>query len=108
MNGRGYRLLWLQVIFDLPVTRKVQRKRATQFRNYLLDLGFGMVQFSVYMRHCKDREQADTYIKKIELLVPDEGKIHILIFTDKQYENIKTFDSGAQGKLSNPDQLILF
>jgi len=44
----GYRNMWLLVMFDLPVTQKEERKEAADFRNYLLDLGFEMAQFSVY------------------------------------------------------------
>ena len=104
----GYRLLWMQVVFDLPVTEKIQRKRATEFRNHLLDEGFTMSQFSVYMRHLKDREQAETYFKKVEKIMPEEGSVHILVITDKQYEQIRTFTSGVKSKKSNPDQLLLF
>ena len=108
MKYSGYRLLWLQVLFDLPVLNKEQRRKATQFRNNLLDLGFSMSQFSVYMRHCKDKGQAETFIKKIERQIPDQGTVHMLIITDKQYENIKTFYCGTKKQLKNPDQLILF
>ena len=108
MHYSGYRLLWLQVLFDLPVTKKEQRKKASDFRNNLLDLGFSMSQFSVYMRYCKNKEQAETLIKKIERTMPDQGTVHMLIITDKQYENIKTFYCGAKGRLKNPDQLLLF
>lgn len=103
----GYRLLWMQVIFDLPVTKKLQRKRATDFRNYLLDLGFTMAQFSVYMRHLKDREQAETYIKRIESNIPEEGSVHILVITDKQYEQIRTINGGRKSRKDSPDQLLL-
>lgn len=48
----GYRLMWVMVIFDLPVQTKAQRRAATKFRNFLLDEGFSMSQFSVYMRFC--------------------------------------------------------
>ena len=37
---------WLVVAFDLPVGSKKQRKAASDFRNYLLDDGFQMMQFS--------------------------------------------------------------
>lgn len=100
--------MWMQVMFDLPVRKKAQRKRATDFRNRLLDEGFTMSQFSVYLRHIKDREQAETYIKKIESFIPEEGIVHILVFTDKQYEQIKTFRGRVKSKQSSPDQLMLF
>lgn len=108
MQYSGYRLLWLQVLFDLPVTNKAQRKRASDFRNNLLDLGFSMAQFSVYMRYCKGKEEAETFIKKIEKYMPDQGTVHMLIITDKQYESIKTFYCGIKSRLKNPDQLLLF
>lgn len=38
------------VMFDLPVVEEVEREAATDFRNGLLDHGFAMSQFSVYMR----------------------------------------------------------
>ena len=36
----GYRLMWVVVMFDLPVVAKAERKAATEFRNGLLDAGF--------------------------------------------------------------------
>ncbi|MDD9851502.1 MAG: CRISPR-associated endonuclease Cas2 [Gammaproteobacteria bacterium] len=40
------------VLFDLPVTTKRERDKATRFRKKLLDDGYSMLQFSVYMRSC--------------------------------------------------------
>ena len=48
----GYRLMWMVVLFDLPVGTKKERKAATKFRKFLLDQGFEMSQYSVYMRFC--------------------------------------------------------
>lgn len=108
MEYSGYRLLWLQVMFDLPVNSKVQRREATKFRNSLLDLGFTMSQFSVYMRHCKGREEAETFMKKVEKHMPVQGMVHMLVITDKQYETIKTFYCGVKERLKSPNQLMLF
>ena len=46
----GYRMMWLYVMFDLPVGTKAERRAATRFRQSLLDDGFEMAQFSVYLR----------------------------------------------------------
>ncbi len=101
--------MWLQVLFDLPVVTKNQRKEATKFRNVLLDLGFEMAQFSVYQRVCSGKEMAETYIKRVQAELPDEGKIHILTFTDKQYENMITFRGRSrEPQKKNPNQLELF
>lgn len=109
MTLSGFRILWLQVLFDLPVTTKPARKAATDFRAFLLDQGFEMAQYSVYQRFCAGRDMAETLMKKIEENLPGEGKIHILTFTDKQFENIRTFRGRARGKrLQNPNQYQLF
>ena len=66
----GYRLMWMVVMFDLPVVLKAERKAATEFRNALLDMGFEMSQFSVYMRMCTSPAQMETYCKHVESALP--------------------------------------
>ena len=105
----SYRLMWTMVMFDLPVTEEEERKAATCFRNTLLDLGFEMAQFSVYLRFCGGKEQAQTYTKRVEAALPEGGKVDILYFTDKQYEEIVSFQRGLpQPPKKNPDQFQLF
>lgn len=98
----GYRLMWMIVMFDLPVVEKAERRAATEFRNHLLDLGFEMSQFSVYMRFCTGPVQVETYSKRVEAALSEGGKVNILQFTDKQYERILSF----HGKAKQPDQKV--
>jgi CRISPR-associated protein Cas2 len=101
--------MWILVMFDLPVITKTERKAATAFRNTLLDLGFEMSQFSVYMRFCTSHAQVETYCKHVESALPEGGKVNILQFTDKQYERIITFHgSFKQATKKSPDQFDLF
>lgn len=101
--------MWIVVMFDLPVVEKAERKAATDFRNSLLDMGFEMSQFSVYMRFCTSQSQIDTYCTQVEKSLPVGGKVNILQFTDKQYERIITFQGKAkQPALKSPDQFSLF
>ena len=105
----GYRLMWMVVMFDLPVVEKAERKAATAFRNALLDLGFEMSQFSVYMRFCMSETQLQTYCKRVEIALPTGGKVNILQFTDKQYERIVSFHGKSkQPANKTPDQFDLF
>jgi CRISPR-associated protein Cas2 len=105
----GYRLMWIFVMFDLPVTTKPQARAATKFREFLLDEGFEMSQFSVYARFCNGRESYETHLKRIERNLPERGDIHVLTFTDKQYENIVRFSSQRRKRpRKNVDQLALF
>lgn len=104
----GYRLMWIMVLFDLPVTTETERKKATKFRNFLVDNSFEMVQFSVYMRSCPSKEHVERLIKLIERNVPEDGKVDIIPITDKQYENIVTLRGSNKIKRNNPNQYILF
>lgn len=105
----GYRLMWMLVMFDLPVLEKKERKAATDFRNTLLDLGFEMSQFSVYVRFCSGPMQVETYCKRVEYALPPGGKVNIVQFTDKQYERIISYQGKAlQPPQKAPDQFDLF
>lgn len=84
----AYHVMWLFVMFDLPVTTKKERKDATTFRKNLEKDGFVMHQFSVYMRHCGSMESAQVHIKRLRAMVPVSGHITIVTITDKQYSNI--------------------
>lgn len=105
----GYRIMWLQVIFDLPVGTRKERREANQFRNALLDLGFEMEQFSVYLRDCADKKLADTLMRQVEGYLPDRGSVKMLTFTDRQYENIRSYrGTELRMRRKNREQLQLF
>ena len=105
----GYRIMWVFVLFDLPVGTKKERKAATKFRHALLDMGFEMSQFSVYLKFCAGKEQAEAIERHVETEMPSSGKVHLVQITDKQYENIRTY-RGRKREPSpkNPNQLALF
>lgn len=105
----GYRLMWMVVMFDLPVVQTAERKAATAFRNALLDMGFDMSQFSVYMRFCSSPAEVETYCKRVGAALPAGGKVNVLQFTDRQYERIVTFHGQSrQPANKTPDQFDLF
>ncbi len=84
----GYRLMWMMVLFDLPVTTAQERKKASKFRKFLLDNGFEMSQFSVYLRFCGSRDKMQSMVKKLDEEAPLKGKVSILFFTDKQFGSV--------------------
>lgn len=97
------------VLFDLPVVEPEERKAATRFRNQLKDLGFEMAQFSVYARWTTGKDKVQTIIKQVQEALPPGGKVDILQFTDKQYENIISYHGKQRDKRrKNPDQYVLF
>ena len=104
----GYRFMWMLVMFDLPVLTKRQRKRATKFRTDLLDLGFEMAQVSVYMKFCGGRPAADALAARVERRVPVQGRVSILVFTDKQCGRMRVFSGGSRGsRTAARGQLVL-
>lgn len=102
-------MMWIFVMFDLPVGTKKQMRDAAKFREFLLNEGFEMSQFSVYARFCSGKESFESHLGRIERNLPEKGEVHILTFTDRQYENIVRFSSQRRKRpRKNPDQLALF
>lgn len=101
--------MWLMVMFDLPVDTRERSRAAAKFREFLLNEGFEMGQFSIYLRFTSGKEQVETYTRRIERNLPETGKVYMLAITDKQYENIARFSGRSrQAAVKNPDQLALF
>ena len=104
-----YRIMWLFVMFDLPVGTATERRQATGFRNHLLDLGFEMSQFSVYLKYCASTEKAAAAGEQVRQQLPPGGKVDILMITDRQFANMKRYYARRQQKSGlQPNQLHLF
>ncbi|MDD6133724.1 MAG: CRISPR-associated endonuclease Cas2 [Selenomonadaceae bacterium] len=94
----------LLVMFDLPVTSAEERKAATRFRKFLLDDGYYMMQYSVYIRICNGNEAAQKHLSRLQSKLPGKGAIRAIMITEKQYEAMKIlcgkkdpiFDKNAQ------------
>ena len=96
------------VMFDLPVVEPEERRAATGFRNFLLDQGFAMAQFSVYYRLLNGYDAAKAMETKIESRLPPSGKVNTLLITDKQYERMRTFTGKRHDPPKKPSQFTLF
>lgn len=86
-----YRIMWILVFFDLPTDTRKDRKAYADFRKKLQCDGFTMFQFSIYVRHCASRENADVHIRRVKSFLPEFGKVGILCVTDKQFGDIQLF-----------------
>ena len=78
----------MMVMFDLPTDTHVERKKASDFRNFLHQKGFTMAQFSVYFRFTGSWEESTKYVRAVKKNAPSVGDICILFFTDKQFGDI--------------------
>lgn len=101
--------MWILVFFDLPTETKKDRKAYAKFRKDIMGDGFTMFQFSIYIRHCASRENADVHIKRLKSMMPDYGNIGVMCITDKQFGSIEIF-SGKKSviKKAEPVQLEMF
>lgn len=109
MRINAYRILWVLVFFDLPTETKKERSIANKFRKEIMRDGFAMFQFSIYLRHCSSRENADVHIKRVKKLLPSKGHIGIMTITDKQFGMMELFYGKEEKNLpKTPQQLELF
>lgn len=87
----AYQIMWVLVFFDLPTETKKERRIASQFRKNMIKDGFVMFQFSIYMRHCPSRANAEVHIKRVKNRLPEKGHVGILSITDKQFGDMEIF-----------------
>lgn len=68
-----------------------------------------MFQFSIYLRHCPSRENAEVHIKRVKSFLPEQGQIGILCITDKQFSQMELFQGKKEKPVKTPyQQLELF
>lgn len=87
----AYRIMWVLVFFDLPTETKKDRKIYARFRKDIMADGFNMFQFSIYLRHCASRENAEVHIKRVKSILPPKGHVGIMCVTDKQFGMMEIF-----------------
>ena len=98
--------MWVLVFFDLPTETKKERRVAARFRKELLKDGFGMFQFSIYMRFCASRENAQVHTRRVKSLLPEHGQIGILTITDKQFGMMELFFGQKEVETEKPSQQL--
>ena len=105
----AYRIMWVLVFFDLPTETKKDRKVYAEFRKKLLQDGFSMFQFSIYLRHCPSMENAEVHKKRVVKSLPEKGHIGIITITDKQFGMMEIFmGKRKEENKSGPQQLEMF
>lgn len=109
MPAKGSEPVWCVVMFDLPVKTKNERRQATKFRNRLLDLGFSMAQFSVYVQYLPLAVRVSQLVATIKVELPSGGDVRIISITDKQWSKAVRFSNAAKSENEKePPQLMIF
>ena len=84
-----YKIMRMICMFDLPVETEDEKRAYRMFRKNLIKEGFVMMQYSVYVRVCPNRDYANRLETRIKKIVPLEGNVRLLCITEKQYEDMK-------------------
>lgn len=104
-----YKIMRLLLFFDLPMTTKEERRIYSKFRKYLINNGFTMIQFSVYVKIFPNRISLFQYIETLKRNLPSRGSIRIMAVTNKQYEKmlILVGDKTIQEENITEDPLVI-
>jgi CRISPR-associated protein Cas2 len=104
----GYRLMWVFVLFDLPVDTKQARREYALFRKWLLKDGFIKIQYSAYGRVCASRESAEVHAQRVGSRVPPDGEVRVFFLTDKQFGRQQIFDGKRRVQPEKPPKQLEF
>jgi CRISPR-associated protein Cas2 len=98
------------VFFDLPMVTKAEKKVYVQFRRFLLNDGYDMVQWSVYGRLLCGMDDEQKHLKRLVDNLPPAGSVRCMTVTEKQFAGIKLLVGPARfsEKRGNAAQLLLF
>ncbi len=102
---------WLLVAFDLPVKTREEKHRYVKFRDFLLEDGYQMIQFSVYVRPCVTFSRQQTHINRLKASIPEDGHVRAIFLTRAQWEKafiICGSPSKPQDPESLPEQFLLW
>ena len=77
------------VFFDLPMVTRTERRAYAQFRKFLLNDGYDMIQFSVYGRILYGTDAEEKHMKRLLANLPPEGSVRMLTVTEKQFASMR-------------------
>lgn len=100
----------LLLFFDLPMNTKEERRIYAKFRKYLINNGFSMIQFSVYVKIFPNRISMEQYTQGLRHHLPAKGSIRIMSVTNKQYEKMLIMVGGKtiqEEKITEDPMVIL-
>ena len=100
----------LLVFFDLPMVTKTEKRAYVQFRRFLLNDGYDMIQWSVYGRILNGRDAETKHLRRLADNLPPAGSVRCMTVTEKQYAGIRLLVGAPrfQEKKLVATQMLLF
>lgn len=99
-----YRIMRLMIMFDLPIETSKQRRDYRRFRKKLIEEGFIMIQYSIYVRVCVSRQSAKFMERRISDFLPEDGVVQSLMVTEKQYSDMHFLVGKSKDEVRNSSE----
>lgn len=80
----------LLVFFDLPVKTAESRRECRRFRTGLLDVGYSMLQKSIYFKLIPKSSMQQAERNKVMRLLPSEGNVQFLPIPLRQFQSMES------------------
>ncbi len=87
----------LIIVYDFPMQTREDYKIYQMFHKRLIQLGFSMMQYSMYSKVLLNDSSYEQLITKIQGSLPNQGNIILFRMTEKQYQDI-LFLRGVRNK----------
>lgn len=100
----------MMLFFDLPMVSTTDRRNYVQFRRFLLNDGYDMIQFSIYGRIVNGQDAETKHLKRLVANLPPRGSIRLMTVTEKQFAGIQLLVSVPffQKNKVSANQALLF
>lgn len=97
----------LLLFFDLPIITSQEKRNYLLFRKAIIEMGFSMVQYSVYSKIVLNHTQKESVEKQIEAICP-KGDIALISLTEAQFQRTRWFSGKTKSDLLQTfDRLVV-
>lgn len=95
------------VFFDLPTETSLDLREYRRFRKILLEMGFIMLQESVYTKIALTTTISEQITNRLRQEKPANGLVQILRVTEKQFENMETLVGEYSSNVIDTDEKVV-
>ena len=104
----SYRYMRMILMFDMPVETAEGKKAYRKFRQFLIDEGFIMHQFSIYSKLLLNNSANNAMIERLKNHNPKKGSITLLTVTEKQFSRMIYLCGERDTSVANSDSRLVF
>ena len=105
----NYKTMKLFCMFDLPMNNKKEQRAYRRFRKQIIRQGFVMMQYSIYVKTCSNRDMVESAKCRVKAISPKDGNVRLMEVTENQYMNIELVvgTESIREKMANKNGLIV-